>query len=196
MQNSVDNHFFKLFEKVSQIVLELPQPKLPVSLFRTENTQMDSASENDEMSSESSDEKSTKEIKSHTISTDVYVYRSSRSERAFVPPNASQEPSIATRPWGDYIALDDIGNITMDKVDTSIFRCRKMSSDSTSNSNKAMYTTSDRVLGETSQEKSKKHLSERRKVNTTYMPLKVKRLRGSSVRTKATKAPKKRKKKK
>lgn len=107
-----------------------------------------------------------------TVSADVYMYRSSRKERSFVPPstkeNSTNKPSVKEMEQDDFISLT---SYNVDEFDKTIKKNRR-------------YTYIPK------NKNSKKRKIDNRSANVTYLPLKVKRLQGNVNRIKATKVSK------
>lgn len=125
----------------------------------------------DKISVEDESEISLEPIK-FAVSTDVYMYRSSRKERSFVPPstkeNSTNKPIVEEMEQEDFISLT---KYNVDEFDTKKRNIRYTHIHKNKNSNK-------------------RKMHNKKSTNVTYLPLKVKRLQGNVNRIKATKVSK------
>ncbi|XP_008212584.1 uncharacterized protein LOC100679008 [Nasonia vitripennis] len=183
VKDTADNYFFTLLEKVSELSSDLSRSKTPVALFQ-ENTQVDDEENKIQVKDEPMEEDIKKDAKPHTVSTDVYLYRTSKKERVFQPANASKEKPNIDKSWCDYIALDNDGfNLDERPAKVPLRFFESVNSDKCNNSD------SDKVQRKT----TKKRTGESHD-RVSYKPLKVKRLKGNESRTKAIRPPKVKKK--
>lgn len=168
---SSDHHFHKLYDSVLDISKNYPAP---MRSLQTLSTDMDTETtldctiiESDEVNDSVSKKESTFEINEEFISMEnIYKFRSSRKERVFIPPNVicDNTKNIDDK-TPEFIPFN---NVNLNDTDIpSLQNTRYFNPPS---------------------EKDKSNNG-----NTTYLPLKVLQLRGNSNRTKATKAPKKKK---
>lgn len=181
VKDSADNYFFTLFEKVSELSLELSRSKTPIALFQ-ESTQIDEEELKNQVKNEPIDEDIKRDAKTHIVSTDVYLYRTSKKERVFQPANASKEKPNIDKSWCDFIALDNDGfNLDEKTAKIPLRFFESVNSDNFDNSDKVLNKTTKKRKGDSDDKVS-------------YKPLKVKRLRGNESRTKVTRSPKVKKK--
>ena len=173
VQNTPEDHFYTLFKKISELATEMPSLRTPVSLFQNDSLMNDEA-DDDKLSVQSEEENVEKVPKPSKVSTDVYLYRTSKKERIFEPPNTDKNKQESASAWGDFIALDDNESV----VDKKKMPSRFFGS----------------VNRESDNHKTKKVIDKSIKSAVQYKPLKVKRLQGNESRSKATKPPKVKKK--
>ncbi|XP_058808886.1 uncharacterized protein LOC131674307 [Phymastichus coffea] len=180
---STDNYFYELYKKISELSAELPKPKTLVSLFHNESILEDNGNQ---MRIETIEEDviATKPI---TVSTDVYLCRTSKKERAFVPNYSSHSKPNFENKWTDFIALNDEKNyVDQKKVPSRFFGSLVSDSDKNEHNNdRIQYYKRKKTLSDSDEPSAK----------VSYKPLKVKRLQGDQSRKKATKKPKVKRKK-
>ncbi|XP_071856617.1 uncharacterized protein [Bombus fervidus] len=174
-----DHHFYPLYTTICDIFKDVPLPKNSLQLFKDiETLEQITSDKEDKRSVESESRVSSEPIK-HTVSTNVYMYRSSRKERAFVPPgitgSSTNELIVKKEEQNNFISLT---NYDSDEFDTNIKK----------------HTRYINIHEDQHPAKRKKfsgvtNTSE----NVKYLPLKVKRLQGNVNRAKAAKVPKYRK---
>lgn len=183
VKDTADNYFFTLLEKVSELSSELSRSKTPIALFQ-ENTLMDDEENKIKEKDQPMEEDIKEDAKPCTVSTDVYLYRTSKKERVFQPANASKVKPNIDKSWSDYIPLDNDG-YNLDekpaKVPLRFFESVKSNDCSNSDSKKVQNKTTKKRTGESDD-------------RVSYKPLKVKRLKGNESRTKVTRPPKVKKK--
>lgn len=156
--------------------------KTVVSLFQDQSL-MDGSFEDNKTDCESIAEQTTKVVKPFVLSSDVYLYRTSKSERVYKPSNESEENSLRETkdyiPLGD-IDLDDISEQTAPMMlsDRKVLKTNKIKSNFT----KETLNNKNKVTSEVSKSKTESKI-----VKSDYKPLKVKRLKGDLNRTKRTK---------
>ncbi|XP_053988060.1 uncharacterized protein LOC128891652 [Hylaeus anthracinus] len=177
---SPDHHFYPLYSKIHDISKDIPLPKNSLQLFKDEETLEESTlNTEDKISIENVSQTESSEPIKFILSTNVYKYRSSCKQRAFIPLNAargsSNEPVVDKVEQNDFISLS---NYNSDEYDASIRKNTRYI-----NIHKDKY-------------RNKRDYSKVNKTSTnvTYLPLKVKRLQGNNNRVKATKASVKQKK--
>lgn len=132
-----------------------------------------------------------------TLPTSIYKYRSSRKQRSFVPPSLTDEIVDNQNELGDFIPIgkDD------EEVETGkpIFSGKNRryvdihAKDPKKSTEKRPGSDEFIAFGSMNDEASPPE-PKTRKTNSTYVPLKVKRIQGNNNRVKATKAPKQKKK--
>lgn len=173
VKESEDHHLYPLYQAIHNIFKDVPSPKKTFKLYEPVNNSKESDSyETDDSSNEIESQMESSETAKYTLSTDVYMYRSSRKERAFVPPTATENSEAADT--SDFISLgnDDVED------DTRVYR------------NARYMNIPKRKNPKNQQQQSKTNDSK----DVTYFPLKVKRIQGNPNRVKATKAVKQKKK--
>ncbi|XP_076653686.1 uncharacterized protein LOC143359565 [Halictus rubicundus] len=176
---SPEHHFHQLYTKICDVFKDIPLPKNSLQLFKNSEEPLDETiAEEGMISLENEPEVDASESIKFTLSTDVYKYRSSRKERAFIPPNATissnNKSTTQQTETNDFISLS---NYDSDEYDTSIKKhMRYINIHKNTNNRRKDYNLNKNVA------------------NITYLPLKVKRLQGNSNRVKATKVSKQKKK--
>lgn len=174
--NSTDHHFHPLYTTICDIFKDVPLPQNRLQLFKDiETLEQITSDKEDKRSVENESRVSSEPIK-HTVSTNVYMYRSSRKERAFIPPSITEsstnEPIAKQEKQDNFISL---ANYDSDEFDTSIKKHSRYI-----NIHEDQYPT-----------KQKKFPGGTNKsANVKYLPLKVKRLQGNVNRAKAAKVSK------
>ncbi|XP_050458975.1 uncharacterized protein LOC126855399 [Cataglyphis hispanica] len=195
MQSS-DNVFHALYKLVAEIFNDFEPPKCALQLFKSDEISEESAMCIAQNASMDCDSTIPKPGKSVTIFTDVYKYRSSRKERAFIPPTVNKTPQICQTRSDEFIALgndpdsaDDENDIKISKNKRYVNICKEKESESETTKKDSKQLIDNSV-------NSLKHVknSKKRKNDITYLPLRIKRVRGNDHREKATKFTKKKKK--
>ncbi|CAK9821882.1 hypothetical protein ANTRET_LOCUS526 [Anthophora retusa] len=180
VMNSPDHHFYPLYTAICDIFKDIPLPKNKMQLFKNVEAPKPTISdEEDNMSTEEESHIPSPEPPKFTLSTDVYMYRSSREERAFVPPGAT-ESSTGEQPAVKRTEPDNF--ISLSKYDSDEY------DDSIKKGMRYIDTNEDKYS------KERKRKINNTPINVTYLPLKVKRLQGNPNRVKATKISKQKKK--
>ncbi|XP_012145680.1 uncharacterized protein LOC100879287 [Megachile rotundata] len=169
VKESPDHHFYPLYQTIHNIFKDMPSPKNTFKLIERINYSEKSESyETDDSSNEMESQMESSKTAKYTLSTDVYMYRSSRKERAFVPPIATENSKAADT--SDFISLgnDDVENDTYVEKNSRYMNIHKR--------------------------KNSENQEQQNSEDVTYFPLKVKRIQGNPNRVKATKAAKQKKK--
>lgn len=174
--DSTNHHFHPLYLTIRSIFKDIPLPKNKLQLFKDiDTTEEIVLPEEDKISLESKTD-SSKPTK-FALSTDVYMYRSSCKERAFVPPSATQtemkEPVIEQVKQDDFISLDNYDF----EYDKSVAKNKR-------------YVN----IHDEKNSKRRKRIGDSDATHVKYLPLKVKRMQGNANRVKATKISKRKKK--
>ena len=179
VRESSNHHFHPLYMEVNDIYKDTSPPKNSLQLFKDTEADETMLYKENEISIETESHSNSSEAIKFRLSTNVYKYRSSRKERAFVPPGAtvcSAGEPIAEKTEDEFISIT---NYDSDEFDASIKKHSRYI-----NIHKKKFTG-----------KPKDHSKVNRKAaGVTYLPLKVKRLQGNSNRVKATKMLKQKKK--
>lgn len=193
---STDNVFHALYKLVAEIFNDFKPPNCSLQLFKPNESKDSEESVMCKAENTITNCDPITSGKSVTIFTDVYKYRSSRKERAFIPPTANQSPQVSqsSRSRDEFIALsndpdsaDDEKNIKILKNTRYINICKEENSGQSLNESK-LIDNSVNLLKHVENSMSKK------RKNDVYIPLKIKRVRGNDHREKATKFTKKKKK--
>ncbi|XP_015181601.1 PREDICTED: uncharacterized protein LOC107069119 [Polistes dominula] len=167
---SSDHHFYKLYDIVLDISKNYPAPKRSLqTLFTDMDTEMTldcTIIENDKVNDSVTKKESTFRVNEEFTSMEsIYKYRSSCKERVFIPPNViCDDTKNIDHETSEFISLNDVNlnGIEIPRLQKyTRYFCPPSEKDKSNND------------------------------NTTYLPLKILQLRGNSNRTKATKAPKK-----
>ncbi|XP_023287925.1 uncharacterized protein LOC105697012 [Orussus abietinus] len=105
--DSTDNYFYKLHEAVCNIASNLSVPRTPVQLFQSGSDSEDSlVTMDDESNMEIKNGSNTPKVpKTCRVPTDLYLYRSSEKERAFVPPGDKGNCSGNIKSSDDFVPL-------------------------------------------------------------------------------------------
>lgn len=175
--DSVDHHFHPLYVTICDIFKDIPVPNNRLQLFQDiETTEQITSDEENKINVQNELQIDSSEPSKFTISTDVYLYRSSRKERIFVPPKSKEDSTKEPKntEQNDFISVT---NYDSDEFDTNIKKNTRYIN-----------------ICEKKHSKNRKDLT---KINNTssnikYLPLKVKRLQGNINRIKSTKVNKKR----
>ncbi|XP_017885461.1 uncharacterized protein LOC108628204 [Ceratina calcarata] len=176
VMDSVDHHFHPLYLTICDIFKEIPLSRNRLQLFKDiDATQEIVLSEEDKMSIESETD-SSKPTK-FTLSTDVYVYRSSCEERVFVPPSVTE--SKTKEPVTEEVKQDDF--ISLGSYDFEYDESMEK---------KKRYVN----IHEDKNSKRKRKNGDDNTIDVKYLPLKVKRTQGNVNRVKGTKVSKQKKK--
>ena len=171
--DSTDHYFHPLYITICDIFKDVPLPNNKLQLFKDIELSEETISDekDNKISVENKSQVSSEPIK-FTVSADVYMYRSSRKERAFVPlstkENSTNKPIVKEKEQDDFISLTKYDS---DEFDTSIKKNIRYN-----------------LVREN--KNSKKRKIDNISANVTYLPLKVKRLQGNVNRIKATKVSK------
>lgn len=197
MQSS-DNVFHALYKSVAEISNDFKPPKCALQLFKSDEISDESAICIAENANTDCDPTISKPEKSVTIFTDVYKYRSCRKERAFIPPTVNESPQVSQTRSDEFIALSNDPEFADDENYTKISKnaryvniCKEKESESetTEKNGKQLIDNSVNSL-----KYAKNSVLKKCKNDVTYLPLKIKRVRGNDHREKATKFTKKKKK--
>lgn len=175
--DSVDHHFHPLYVTICDIFKDIPVPNNRLQLFQDiETSEQITLDEENKINVQNELQIDSSESSKFTISTDVYLYRSSRKERIFVPPKSKEDSTKEPKntEQNDFISVT---NYDSDEFDTNIKKNTRYIN-----------------ICEKKHSKNRKDLT---KINNTssnikYLPLKVKRLQGNINRIKSTKVNKKR----
>lgn len=203
MQSS-DNVFHALYELVAEIFNDLEPSKCSLQLFKSDEISEESAMCEAESTSTDCDPTISKPERSVTIFTDVYKYRSSRKERAFVPPTVNKSPQDSQTRSDEFIALSNDPDSADDENVTKILKntryvniCKEEESESESTEKYSKQSSNESKLIDNninSLKHVKNPMLKKRKNDVTYLSLKIKRIRGNDHREKATKFTKRKKK--
>ncbi|XP_076282196.1 uncharacterized protein LOC143209835 [Lasioglossum baleicum] len=176
---SPEHHFYQLYMKICDIFKDIPLPKNSLQLYKDSEEPLDEMIAKDGMISiENEPEVDASGPIKFTLSTDVYKYRSSRKERAFIPPNATiSSNNKSTTQQTETDEFISLSNYHTDEYDTSIKKHMR-------------YVN----IGKNTYRRRTDYNVNKNVANVTYLPLKVKRLQGNSNRVKATKVSKQKKK--
>lgn len=144
-----------------------------------------------------------KQEKSVTVFKDVYLYRSSRDKRVFIPPAAKESSSVSKTPSDEFIALGSDLDSTDDKNCASTSKKQryvnfgKKEKDAQVSENTEKNQSFNKLKATSNNADSAKHtkniLKRSKNDEPDYLPLKVKRTKGTNKRKKATKNIKKKK---
>ncbi|XP_057326336.1 ribonuclease P protein subunit p38-like [Microplitis mediator] len=179
-----NSHFYNLYEKISNLSKSFPKPKDPEELFQEDlldQNQPDSVIQ--DLSSEPNDSNHKKISKPFVLSSSVYKYRGSVSERVFIPPEFKVEAE-------DFISLADISDLKDSKLQVSGNRYMDI------DQNKIKETNQEEEEEEKEEEPmDQEEIKPINKLNkklelSIYQPLKVKQIQKNPKRLKATKIPK------
>lgn len=202
---SSDNVFHALYKLVVEIFKDIEPPKRSLQLFKPDEASEESATYDVESTSKDSDSTS-KSKRSVVTFTDVYKYRSSRKERAFIPPTVKKSSQVSQAQSNEFIALSndpdfaDDENITTKTLKNARYVniCEEEESESESTEKCSDQSLNDSKLIDNSVNSSKRTktstLKKLKKIDVTYLPLKIKRMQGNNHREKATKFTKRKKK--
>lgn len=171
-----DHHFHPLYTTICDIFKDVPLPKNRLQLFKDIETLEQSTSDKEDRRSVESESRISSEPIKHTVSTNVYMYRSSRKERAFVPPSITEsstnEPIVKKEEQDNFISLT---NYDSDEFNTSTKKHTRYI-----NIHEDQYPTKRKKFSRVTNTSA----------NVKYLPLKVKRLQGNVNRAKAGKVSK------
>ncbi|KZC09715.1 hypothetical protein WN55_00850 [Dufourea novaeangliae] len=180
VMKSSEHHFHPLYTKVCDIFKDIPLPKNSLKLFKDVETVEEIAlCEKDKMNFAREPEIKSSESIKFTLSTNVYKYRSTRNERAFVPPSATA--SSINGSTTEKIEPCDFISLSNSDTDEYVVNIKK----------NARYIN---IRKDSDAWKQKNFEHNNQSSNITYLPLRVKRLQGNSNRLKATKVSKQKKK--
>lgn len=198
---SLDNAFHALYESVAKIFQDFTPSKCSLQLFRPDEASDESAMCKVKMTNVNYDPMTNISKMEKPVFTDVYKYRCSRNERAFVPPAIKNGSLISQTSSDEFIALSNNSDLINNKDFINVSKNERYvktpkGKDEYENAKKTTRSESTLIDNNTD---SGKHtgndMSKKRKGNNiTYLSLKIKRVQGNSNRIKATKFSKKRKK--
>lgn len=205
VMQSLDNVFHALYKLVSEIFKDIEPPKCSLQLFKPDETSEESATCEAKSTSKNGDPTTSKSERSVITFTDVYKYRSSRKERAFIPPTVNKSSQDSQIQPDEFIALSndpdsaDDENITTKTLKNAryINICKEESeSESTEKCTDQSLNESELIDNSLNSLKRIKNstLKKRKKPDLTYLPLKIKRIQGNCHREKATKFTKRKRK--
>ncbi|XP_063973057.1 uncharacterized protein LOC135160448 isoform X2 [Diachasmimorpha longicaudata] len=180
------SYFYKLHENVSSLAEGLPKAKHPMQLF--DNDDDDDEEEKTEKLPLDCKNEQTPPFK---LSTNVYLYRKSVNERAFVPPDSQTSPEKSETVSNDFISLKD--DLDMEEFNKNAEQIGKRERYVDIHGPKPKKLKENRGrIGKPIKVHKNKIVIENDKSN--YCPLKVKRIQGNPQRLKAAKTPKLKKK--
>ncbi|XP_078044714.1 uncharacterized protein LOC144474090 [Augochlora pura] len=171
---SPQHHFHPLYTEICDVFSNIPVPKHSLELFKNIEEISDEIVDEEMTNSESESIDNVSDSIETKISTNVYKYRTSNTERVFIPPNAITSSTEEKAETNEFISLDDYGT---DEFDANI-----------KNNTRYVHIRKNKYKG------NKNANANKNAANVTYLPLKVKRLQGNSNRVKATKTSKQKKK--
>ncbi|XP_076232166.1 uncharacterized protein LOC143177828 isoform X1 [Calliopsis andreniformis] len=180
VKESPDYHFHPLYQRAYDIHENIPLPKHSLQLFPDREPLEEAMLHEEEKITFANEPELNSEPVKFTLSTNVYKYRTSRKERAFIPPTlavASVDDSVASKTDGrteDFISISNYDDV---EIDTNINQFTRYVS-----------------IHEKKNQKTKRNSTKAHNTPIRYLPLKVKRLQGNSNRVKATKTSKQKKK--
>ncbi|XP_043253895.1 uncharacterized protein LOC122398251 [Colletes gigas] len=181
VMESPDHHFHPLYTKICDISKSIPLPKNSLELFKDDETSEEATlCETNKMSIQTESQSMPTETIKFTLSTNVYKYRCSRKERAFVPPDTTIK---------NHEILSDTQKLEQNEfISISNYKCDEFDGNIRKNTR---YIN----IHENEYRRKRDYSEVNKKLkNVTYLPLKVKRLQGNGNRVKATKAAKQKKK--
>lgn len=202
--HSRENVFYPLYELILEVSKNFKPPKCSLRPFELteicteETTNCRPVSTKPEAKSEEP-----------VVFADVYRYRSSKKERAFVPPTASENSQISQASSSDFIALgDDVSFVENKKQSAHKLKNKRYvdiyeekqnketveKSDIIERDNDKVFSESeliDKSNDSVKEREDRKNYKRKRKMKVEYLPLKIKCIQGNSNRTKATKFAKK-----
>lgn len=203
------HYFYALYENVLCISKNYP-PGQSLQLLASDKFSDNSISKHSKIDNSSCIENTLNENKDFIPPTNVYKYRTSCKERAFIPPSTAERLNDVQK-TNDFISLDndfvplcnDMDISDSESVEhtrkTRYFKpCLKKDSESTNLLNKRNCDMNKKVAssGTSGNVKMERKKGKNFKGNdVTYLPLKIKRLRGNTNRIKATKISNKKKNK-
>nr|XP_012222664.1 PREDICTED: uncharacterized protein LOC105672354 [Linepithema humile] len=191
---SSENVFHALYKSIAEVFKDFEPSKCSLQLFKPDETS--------EASTDCNPTSNIPKQEKPVVFTDVYKYRSSRTERAFIPSSVSKSSQVFQTPSNEFIALSsdvDFANnknsmgllsnkryVNINKEEKELENIEKdnikfLEESKSNNTDSLRYT--------------ERYVPEKRKNDdVTYLPLKIKRIQGNSNRKKATKFAKKKKK--
>lgn len=200
---SSDNAFHALYKLVAEIFNNFKPPKCSLQLFKPNENEDSEESVMCKAGNTNTNCDLITSEKPVTIFTDVYKYRSSRKERAFIPPTINKSPQVSQTRSDEFIALSNDPDSTDDENVIKILKntryiniCKEESESETIEENSGQSLNELKLIDNSvnSSKHVKKSMSKKRKNDVAYIPLKIKRVRGNDHREKATKFTKKKKK--
>lgn len=196
---SLDNMFHALYQSVIQVFQDLPS-KCLLQLFKPDKTSAESTTYETEIANINYESVTNISKTEKLIFTDVYKYRSSRTERAFVPPIIGKDGSQVSLASNEFISLDNNSDFINDKDFNNILKNRRyvdiQKKDEYENLRRVTACDNETISTDkmNSGKHTENHISKKCKDDVTYLSLKIKRIRGNNNRIKATKFAKKKKK--
>ena len=228
MKNSKDHHFCALYEKISELSASFVRPKLLIQSFPKEVETSKDVETIEKNPAQSLDDECVKKlVPTFSLSSDVYLYRSSPKERIFVPEGSNSTIILTTssKDWSDFIPLGEDSNLKSssdlilnkkvgkggaktgrymdfcDEISASNEKISFMNGSGeifgfldTGSSEVINKNCNNDILEKAESNNNNKKIKRSATTNFSYLPLKVKRMQGSSNRIKATKASKSKKK--
>lgn len=200
---STDNVFHALYKLVAEIFDDFKPPKCSLQLFKPNESEDSEESVMCKAENTSTNCDPITPGQSVTIFTDVYKYRFSRKERAFIPPTANKSPPVSQSSRSDeFIALGNDPDSADDEKDIKILKntryiniCKEESESEITEENSGQYLNESKLIDNSvNLLKHVKNSTSKKRKNDVYIPLKIKRVRGNDHREKATKFTKKKKK--
>lgn len=196
VKETKDHHFHPLYEHIVSMFKQLPLPKNSLALFNNADLGKSSAPEDEEVAVKEESELRSTGLKEFTLSTNVYKYRSSRAQRAFVPPSVKETSSLGNTESADFIPMNVSDSETTKDNHEKAKHAQNLSVDTESGDfiplgNCDSDTEENNVIDG---KKSKRENVSCRSTSVSYLSLKVKRIQGNSNRTKAIKTAKLKKK--
>ncbi|XP_076755069.1 uncharacterized protein LOC143425896 [Xylocopa sonorina] len=186
VMDSPDHHFYPLYKTICETFKDIPLPLNKLQLFKDIETSEQGISCTDdeaEMSSENESSTDSSEPAEFVLSKDVYMYRSSCKERAFVPPKPVESgTNEASKEEPEQDSFISISNYDTNEFDGKIERHTRY-----------MNVHTDKNLERPNRRKNHSRINNTSE-SIKYLPLKVKRLQGNANRVKATKISKQKKK--
>ncbi|XP_014475256.1 PREDICTED: uncharacterized protein LOC106744753 [Dinoponera quadriceps] len=203
MQSS-DNAFHALYQLVAEVFKDFEPPKCSLQLFKSDETHEESTMHEVKTNANCDPNSNiSKSEKSDVVVTDIYRYRSSRKERAFVPPTRNKDCQVPQAMSDglvvynndlDYVDSRNFINISENKEDTNICEKESQSKDAEEDEIKISLNEPKLITNSTDSWKHVDHISRKRRNSATYLSLKVKCIQGNNNRIKATKIVKKKRK--
>lgn len=200
-----DNVCYPLYKSIAEAFKDFESPECLPQHFKADEVADKSTmceAKITSMDSETNLNISKPEKKSVTKFTDVYKYRSSRTERAFIPPIVSKSYQVSQTPSDEFIALSSDLDPVDDKTRTSTWKNKryvnigkeeKRTKKSESIEDNPSFKLELINNNANSTEHTKNILKRRKNDEPKYLSLKLKCIQGSNKRKKATKFAKKKK---
>lgn len=199
MQSS-DNVFYALYKLVAKVFKDFEPSQCSLQLFKPDETCEEGTIHEVKMISSGGD--ISKLEKPVSTFTNVYKYRSSRKERAFVPPTANKNSQVSPSDVGltiynndlDYVNSKNFTSMSNNEQCINICETQK-SKKMEENETKLSHNESKLITDNMDLSKHREDcISRKRKSSATYLSLKVKCIQGNSNRIKATKIVRRKKK--